>query len=227
MRVTSGSETSDWHCIRKGIITGCTISVILFALAMNMVVKSAEVECRGPLTKSGIRQPPVRAYMDDLTITTTSVPGSRWILQGLERVITWARMSFKPSKSRFHGAEEGRKVVNKFHFSVSGTVIPTITEQPVKSLGKLFDSSLKDSAAIQNSNKELGAWLTKVDKSGLPGRFKAWIYQHSILPRVLWPMLIYAVPMDNSWVPRKEDQWLSSEVARPSPQSYQRCTVWD
>ncbi len=194
MRVTSGSETSDWHRIGKGIITGCTISVILFALAMNMVVKSAEVECRGPLTKSGIRQPPIRAYMDDLTITTTSVPGSRWILQGLERVITWARMSFKPSKSRSMVLKKG-KVVDKFCFSISGTVIPTITEQPVKRLGKLFDSSLKDSAAIQNSNKELGAWLTKVDKSGLPGRFKAWIYQHSILPRVLWPMLIYAVPM--------------------------------
>ncbi|KAL1270905.1 hypothetical protein QQF64_029921 [Cirrhinus molitorella] len=64
-----------------------------------MVVKSAEVECRGPLTKSGLRQPPIRAYMDDLTITTTSVPGSRWILQGLERLITWASISFKPSKS--------------------------------------------------------------------------------------------------------------------------------
>lgn len=34
-----------------------------------------------------------------------------------------------------------------------------------------------------------------MDKSGLQGRFKAWIYQHSILPRVLWPLLIYAVPV--------------------------------
>ncbi len=114
-RVTSGSKTSYWHRIGKGIITGCTISVILIALAMNMVVKSAEVECRGPLTKSGIRQPPIRAYMDDLTITTTSVPGSRWILQGLERVITWARMSFKPSKSRSMVLKKG-KVVDKFCF---------------------------------------------------------------------------------------------------------------
>lgn len=93
--------------------------------------------------------------MDDLTITTTSVPGSRWILQGLERLITWARMTFKPSKSRSMVLKRG-KVVDKFRFSISGTVIPTITEQPVKSLGKLFDSSLKDSAAIQKSNKELG-----------------------------------------------------------------------
>ncbi|KAK1785897.1 hypothetical protein P4O66_003130 [Electrophorus voltai] len=57
--------------------------------------------------------------------------------------------------------------------------------QPVKSLGKLFDASLKDSAAIQKCNDELGAWLTKVDKYDLPGRFKAWIYQLSILPSLV------------------------------------------
>lgn len=107
LRVTSGSVTSDWQRLGKGIITSCTISVILFTLAMNMVVKAAEVECRGPLSKSGVRQPPIRAYMDDLTITTTSVPGSRWILQGLEKLITWARMNFKPSKSRSMVLKEG------------------------------------------------------------------------------------------------------------------------
>lgn len=142
MRVTFGSEASDWHRIGKGIITGCTISVILFALSINMVVKSADVECRGPLTKSGVRQPPIRACMHDLTVTTTSVPGCRWILQGLERLMTRASMGLEFT----------------------------------------FDSTLRDSAAIQRSSTELGTWLAKVDKSGLPGRFKAWIYQHSILP---------------------------------------------
>ncbi|TWW62214.1 hypothetical protein D4764_04G0008610 [Takifugu flavidus] len=124
------------------------------------------------------------AYMDDLTVTTTSVPGCRWILQGLERLILWAKMSFKPTKSRSMVLKKG-KVVDKFRFSISGTVIPSITEQPVKNLGKLFDSSLKDTAAIQKSTEQLGGWLTKVDKSGLPGRFKAWIYQHSIQIRGL------------------------------------------
>ncbi|KAL3976498.1 mitochondrial import inner membrane translocase subunit TIM8 [Sarotherodon galilaeus] len=70
-----------------------------------------------------------------------------------------------------------------------------ITGCTISSLGKRFDSSLKDSTAIQKGNEELGAWLIKVDKSGLPGRFKAWIYQHSILPRILWPLLVYTVPI--------------------------------
>ncbi len=48
LRVSSGPLTSAWHHLEKGIITGCTISVPLFSLAMNMIVKSVEVECRGP-----------------------------------------------------------------------------------------------------------------------------------------------------------------------------------
>lgn len=84
------------HCGHVNTLLFYLSYVTLFALAMNMIVKSAEVECRGPLTKSGVCQPPVRAFMDDLTVTTTSVPGSRWILQGLEKLITWARMTIKP-----------------------------------------------------------------------------------------------------------------------------------
>jgi hypothetical protein len=51
--------------------------------------------------------------MDDLTVTTTSVPGCRWILQGLEKIITWALMCFKPVKSRPLVLKRG-KVTDKF-----------------------------------------------------------------------------------------------------------------
>ncbi|XP_061902037.1 uncharacterized protein LOC133649222 [Entelurus aequoreus] len=194
LRVSSGTSTSDWHRLEKGIITGCTISVSLFALAMNMLVKSAEVECRGPLSKSGTRQPPIRAFMDDLTVTTTSVSGCRWLLQGLDRLISWARMSFKPSKSRSLVLRKG-KVTDRFRFSLADTQIPSVLEKPVKSLGKLFTGDLKDTAARQATSDNLNMWLSAVDKSGLPGKFKAWIYQHGILPRLLWPLLMYEFPM--------------------------------
>ena len=193
-RVSSGQVPSAWHRLEKGIITGCTISVSLFSLAMNMIVKSAEVECRGPKSRSGTRQPPIRAFMDDLTVMTTSVPGCRWLLQGLEQLIAWAKMSFKPAKSRSLVLKKGR-VADNFHFTLRGTRIPTVTEKPVKSLGKIFDSSLKDAAAVQQAKSDLSTWLTAIDKSGLPGKFKAWMYQHGVLPRILWPLLVYEVPI--------------------------------
>ena len=151
------------------------------------------MECRGPLSRSGVRQSPIRAYMDDLTVTT-SVIGGRWLLKGLERNMTWARMYFKPAKFRSLVLKKG-KVMEKVRFIVAGETIPTLSEKPIKSLGKTFNSSLKDTAAKQKTIKDLEEWLTKIDKSGLPGRFKAWLFQHAILPRILWPLLVYDIPI--------------------------------
>lgn len=74
LRFKSGTVTPELHRLEKGIITGCTISVMLFPLAMSMLVKSAAPECRGPKTKSGICQPLIREIMD-VQIVRTQVPG--------------------------------------------------------------------------------------------------------------------------------------------------------
>ena len=89
---------------------------------MNMLVKSAE----GPLRKSGVRQPPIRVFMDDLSVTT-SVPGARWVLQGLEKLVAWARMSFKPTESWSLVLKRG-KVIDKYRFRVGEDQIPSVTE---------------------------------------------------------------------------------------------------
>ena len=157
------SVTSEWQTLEKGIITGCTMSAVLFSLTMNMLVKAAEVEYRGPLSRLGVRQSPISAYMDDLTVTTTSVIGGRWLLKGLERNMTWAKMYFKPAKSRSLVLKKG-KVMEKVRFTVAGETIPTMSEKPIKSLGKTFNSSLKDTAAKQKTIKDLEEWLTKIDK---------------------------------------------------------------
>jgi len=65
----------------------------------------------------------------------------------------------------------------------------------VKSLGKVFNCSLKDTNSIKATRADLEGWLRAVDKSGHLGRFKVWVYQHGILPRILWSLLIYEVPM--------------------------------
>lgn len=104
----------------------------------------------------------------------------------MEKLIKWARMSFKPAKSRSLVLKKG-KVNDRFRFSILARKIPC--------LGKLFNSSFKDLSYVQSTCQELGSWLRAVDKFGLPGKFKAWIYQHGILPSILWPLLVYEVPM--------------------------------
>lgn len=114
--------------------------------------------------------------------------------------------------------------MDKFRFVVDGTTIPSITEKLVTSLGKTFDCSLRDTASIQATIGKLGTWLSAVEKSGLPGRLKAWLYQRGILPRVLWPLLVYEVTMSRPWrersAPTSEDGWVCHAVLRA-----QHCTA--
>lgn len=64
-------------------------------------------------------------------ITTSSVPGCRWILQELERLIVYAKM-------RFTGGEGDRQIsfFNLRNHSLINLIVST--KEPVKSLGKLF-----------------------------------------------------------------------------------------
>ncbi|XP_057673103.1 uncharacterized protein LOC130904394 [Corythoichthys intestinalis] len=185
--------TTQWQDLEKGIVTGCTISPILFIMGMNLLIAAAQKESRGPLMKSGIRQPPIRGFMDDLTVTTSTHVQARWILRALEDVATWARMKFKPKKSRSMVIRNG-KVTSKFQLQVQGETIPSIEDNPVKCLGKWYDSSLTDRDNVTRTKKQAVDWLKKIEKSGLPGKFKAWLFQHGLLPRLMWLLTIYEVP---------------------------------
>ncbi len=108
--------------------------------------------------------------------------------------MSWACMSFKPAKSRSLVLKKG-KFTDRFRFRLGEYQIPSVTERQVKSLGKVFNCRLNDRDSIKATGADLEGWLRTVDKSGLPGRFKAWVYQHEILPRIIWPLLIYEIPM--------------------------------
>ena len=96
--------------MQKGIIAGCIILVNLFALGMNMLLKASEVECRDPTTRTSLRHPPIRAYIDNMTITITFVIGARGLLIGIEKLITWAKMSFNAAKSRSLVLKKGQAI---------------------------------------------------------------------------------------------------------------------
>lgn len=85
-----------------------------------------------------MRQPPIRSFKDDHTVTTSTVPGASWILQGLEKLISWARMSFKPPKSRSLVLKKG-KMMDKFRFRLGEDLILSVTEKTV--LGRSSDAA--------------------------------------------------------------------------------------
>ncbi len=74
MRFTVGNFTTKWQRLKKGIMAGCTISVVLVVAAMDLL-KVGGTQCRGPIADDGTRHPACRAFMDDITVTTPSIQG--------------------------------------------------------------------------------------------------------------------------------------------------------
>lgn len=136
LRFKTAHFTTQQQSLQKGIVSGCTISHILFVMGVNLLITAVEKEAQGPKTESGIQQPPIRGYMDDdLTVTTTTHVEARWVLTVLDHMATWARMKFKLKKFR-NMVLRNRKFTNRFKLHVQEEVIPLIEENPIKCLGK-------------------------------------------------------------------------------------------
>lgn len=114
------------------------------------------------------------------------------VLDALDESVSWARMKIKPQKSRSLIIRKG-KVTKKFVLKIQDEEITYIEDKPVKCLGKWFDSSLKDQGNIKQLEGKVTEGLKNIDKTELPRKFKAWMYQHGLLPRLLWPLTLYEV----------------------------------
>ena len=192
MRFSTNSCTTEWINLEVGIAMGCTISPILFVLAMEVILKAAEGSASPADLGGGCQMPPLKAFMDDTTILCSKEEETRLMLKRLDDLMAWCRMSFKPKKSRSLSVRKG-KVKEAVTFNVAGQNIPTVSQEPVKSLGRWYDSSLKDTKRGAETSELAKAGLQTIDKCGLPGKYKVWCLQFMLIPKLLWPLLVYEI----------------------------------
>jgi hypothetical protein len=85
--------------------------------------------------------------------------------------------------------------VSKRTLKIDGTEITSIAEEPMKYLGKWYNMSLNEQKQIETTTEDLRNRLRKIEKSKIPGRYKAYMVQHMLMPRLMWPLSIYNIPM--------------------------------
>ena len=84
LRFSVGDQLMGWQKLENRIVTGCTVSLVLFTMGMNLMINAALRETHGPKTESGIHLPSTRGFMDDLILTTCTEIGQ------LKRLLTSA-----------------------------------------------------------------------------------------------------------------------------------------
>ena len=100
MRYRTPSYTTCWTRLEIGIAMGCTVSPILFVLAMQVILKAAEYEADTVCLGEGVNIPPLKAFMDDTTVMSNKAAKAQQVLDRLDTLISSCRMKFKPTKSR-------------------------------------------------------------------------------------------------------------------------------
>ena len=134
--------------------------------------------------------PPMKAFMDDVTMLIESksgwhlrAPCAEHLLQRLNELFTWCRMKARPTKSRSLSIIHGK--VKERHFPIGGDQILAVKEHHVQSLGRWYSIPLTGRHRCTKIEKTARQGLTAIDESDLPGKLKAWIFQHGLLPRLL------------------------------------------
>ncbi|KAK3779742.1 hypothetical protein RRG08_035881 [Elysia crispata] len=99
MRFSTISCTTDWINLKIAIVMGCTISPNLFVMAMEVILKAAEGSVRLTNLGGGCYVPPLKAFMDDITIICSNNDDTIRMLERLNILMIWCRMIVKPKKS--------------------------------------------------------------------------------------------------------------------------------
>ena len=193
IRFTTKDCTTDWQKVEKGIITGCTLSVVLFSLTMSWLVQSVKNETKGPKTSSGQRQVNSRLFMDDINTMTETVPQTNHLVTKLSQKMKWAGLDFRLVKCRSLVIYKG--VVQNREIKIDGVAMQSLKDIPAKYLGKKYSQDLQEREQIKQVEEQLKYDLKKIDKCKLPGRYKCWMVQHMLKPRIMWPLSIYNVPL--------------------------------
>ena len=90
-------------------------------------------------------------------------------------------MKFQEKKSRSCTFRKGKQV--EVRYTIAGEPIPTIREQPVKSLGRMYKGNLSDRGQGMEIFKQATDSLKEIDHTKLPGKFKLWcLLQYGLYP---------------------------------------------
>lgn len=177
MRFLIGGFITEWQRLEIGIAAWCTVSVVLFVLVMEMLLRPTN--CEEADTKTSLR-----AFMDDIAVVTYKRKATDSTLDWLNTLIEWTRRKFKAKKSWSVAFVKG--VPKEGKFWTAAEEIPAVKEQPIKRLGRWNRDVLNDKEKDDETHKLVEKGLKPIDKTTLQWKFTWFILQFGLYSRIMW-----------------------------------------
>ena len=144
--------------------------------------------------------------MDDSYMTASKAVDIKEVLRVASKFMDWSRFKLKSSKSEALVYDIGKVVERSvegnggvgefFKLTLSGEVISSVSEKPIRFLGRWIRAKATDKEVIEQAWEwdNLNHFLEKLCKSSSTGLKKCWGYPPLVFPKTKWVVLIYDVP---------------------------------
>ena len=186
VKVVTKSWTTRPIRIEKGALQGGPEAGLLFNTTWNiglelLVLIATDFGCSA-------EDKPIVGFADDLTLSTETRCQLMILIKTAEKFCSWAGLNFKDSKCKSFGVSNG-SVVNPL-IPVNGKIVPTISKEPFKFLGRLIYPALEEIEEKYVVDKFRNL-MKMTDELKIDNRKKAWIYEHGVLPAMGWDFMVY------------------------------------
>jgi hypothetical protein len=213
-QVTTKEWSTGFFFFDIGLFQGCVLSTILFDCVFNLLLDYLDHLKDEGYAFKGVQVTIMhKAYADDVQLSTKTPSGHQRVLDHTMTWLDWTRtMKAKPPKCiscafrQFKKGVPSTKGFVPIHNTIYSAYDPKlfIDGQPLtfiedivkprkrhfKFLGRWMSADLNDEAPKRKFEADFLGWLTLVDKDPINGLMKLWVYQHYIIPKSSWPLLI-------------------------------------
>jgi Reverse transcriptase (RNA-dependent DNA polymerase) len=216
--VPGSSTSSNLFQVAIGVFQGCTASTIIFNIVYNLMLDYvAPLANLGYRFSSGRVSLPWTLFADDLTLVSSNRLQMVSMLSKVQVWLTWTRsMKPKPGKCRavafrrFDARSTSAPTTTKLQSTqysaydpelvVGGQPIPCLwhKEFVFKFLGWWLQADLGDDQVRAKIEEKFAKLMGSIDSTLLNGMCKLWLYQHMVVTKMSWVLMIHDLPL--SWV---------------------------
>ena len=184
-----GKIYSDEIELKQGVKQGCPLSMTLFCLSIDFLVK--EMHRFPGALKIHDYIVPILAYADDLVLFANSNSLLQRLIDRICKLATGSHLVFKPAKCGYYIVGEEKK---DLEIKIYGTPISFVDETNLyKYLGVPHGNPKRQS--VQNITEKAKADYEIILKSKLSMRQKVSVYKTFIAPRFIFALRTFDIPV--------------------------------
>ena len=192
--------TTDTFSFRIGVFQGCTASPVLFNMVIQLAILFIDKQHASAGYKFGATNATLRiaAFADDIELVSRTAAQNQNMLDSLTTFAAWPQTMLKPEKCLCICYSHHNRKFSSIdpNLTISSKKVAPIGDKDFKYLGRYVSASMSETSVRQRIQSTVLEMCETLSKANLNATLKLWLYQHYMLPKVSWLLMVHDLSLD-------------------------------